>query len=175
MKKMKICPFMKILILYSLIFFTNALITTYAQTIVPSPTYIYKNNYHNSKTYKFIDNLSLNNKISNRNYDELIVVSCSNDIDGDNLKESIELIYNGDFILKIDDKQIIIEKNVYYCPRNILLCPNLEIVDEFHDKYKIIIVSYSETIHQINPTVQIWTYQYKNKNINQRERLTLFD
>ena len=106
------------------------------------------------------------------NYDELIVVSCKNDLDGDNLKESIELIYNGDFILRIDEKQIIVEKNVYYCPRNILLCPNLEIIDELHDKYKIIIISYSEAIHQINPTVETWIYQYKNKEINQRVSFT---
>jgi hypothetical protein len=165
---MKICHFVKILILYSLIFFTNTSTTTYAKFTVPSQTCIYKNNVHNSKIYKFINNLSLKDKASNVNYDELIVVSCSNDLDGDNLKESIELIYNGDFILKIDDKQIIVEKNVYYCPRNILLCPNLEIADELNDKHKIIIISYSEAIYQINPTVQVWIYQYKNKSINQR-------
>jgi hypothetical protein len=169
MRKMKICHFVKVLALYSLIFFTNTSITTYAQITVPSPTYIYKNNVHNSKIYKFINNLSLKDKTSNMNYDELIVVSCTNDLDGDNLKESIELIYNGDFILKIDDKETIVEKDVYYCPRNMFLCPNLEIHGEEYDKYKIIIISYSEAIHQVTPTVQVWVYQYKNKNINQRD------
>ena len=169
MKKIKICHFMKAMILFHLIFLANSSVTTYAQGIVPWPTCIFKNNDHNSKTYKFINILSLNNKNYNMSYDELTIVSCNNDIDGDNLKESIELIYNGDFILKIDDKQIIVEKNVYYCPRNILLCPNLEIVDESRDKYKIIIISYSEAIHQIDPKVKIWVYQYKHKDIYQRD------
>jgi hypothetical protein len=169
MNRMEVCHFMKVVIVFSLIFFTNASITIYAQPFITSPTYTYKNNDYNSKTYKLANDMSFSNKNSNRNYDELIVVSCNNDIDGDNLKESIELIYDGDFILKIDDKQITVEKNVYYCPRNILLCPNLEIVDESHDKHKTIIVSYSEAIYQINPKVQVWIYQYKNKEINQRD------
>lgn len=168
---MKSCRFLKVIIFFSLIFFTNKVTTTYAKAIIRSHTYTYKNTYHNFKTYKPINNLSFNNKTSNTNYDELIVVSCSNDLDGDDVKESIELVYNGDFILKIDDQQTIIEKNVYYCPRNILLCPNLEIVDGFNDKYKIIIISYSEATLQINPTVRVWIYQYRDKNINERDSL----
>lgn len=169
MKKIKFFSFLKILILCSFISYVNRCSLTYAKDIGPFTTYACNINKHNPKSYRLVNNTSIVNNNFNMNYDELIVVSCKKDLDGDNLKESIELIYNGDFILKIDDKHIIVEKNVYYCPRNILLCPNLEIIDELYDKYKIIIISYSKAIHQINPTVETWFYEYKNKEINQRD------